>query len=118
MLRIVPENIFVISAPCCDEKNNVITLNAASDGYSIGYFADYITKNCNLPLSVIFPKCDRHTLSQIIHMSAWKNVQIFLGKCTPIMLNPTLINTLSELFGILEMSSPKKDLEKFVNNLL
>ncbi len=114
LLKIVPDNIFVISLPCCEEKTNVITLNTVSDSYAINFITEFLYDNIDIPASVIFPQCDRHTISQMITISEYKNFKIFLGKCTPIMLNPTLINTLSDLFKIEEISTPKKDLEKMI----
>lgn len=60
----------------------------------------------------MFPKCDRYTISQMVYLSSKNKGKIFVGECTPILLNPTLLNTLTNVFGINKISSPKKDWEQ------
>ena len=40
-----------------------------------------------------------------------KNTRIYVGKCTPIIINPSLMNTLEKIFGINPITSAKKDLD-------
>ena len=65
--------------------------------------------------TIFIPKCERNTISQIIYISQIKNVNIFLGKCTPIILNPSLMTTLQDVFKIKSITKSKKDLE-FIND--
>ena len=58
---------------------------------------------------------DRQTISKMIYLSAKNKADIYVGKCTPITLNPNLINTLTKVFGIKGLTSPKNDLEKFLS---
>ena len=77
-------------------------------------FAEALRKIYDLPLTVFFPKCDRHTMSQMIYLSTQENIGVFVGKCTPMILNPNLINTLTPLFGIKGLTSAKKDLNEII----
>lgn len=110
-LEQVPDDILVVSLSFCKQKKNVICLNACFDSYAILKVVDGIKDVTNLPLVLIFPKCDRHTMSQMLYLSQWENTTIYVGKCTPIILNPNLINTLNKAFGLRGLSSVRKDLD-------
>ena len=60
------------------------------------------------------PKCGRNSISQMVYFSNIKQVKVFVGKCTPIILNPSLINTLQETFSIQGITIAKKDLEEIL----
>jgi hydroxylamine reductase (hybrid-cluster protein) len=114
MLKIIPDDYLIISVPCSKTKENIVSLNTNSDSYAIVQVIDYLKEVTDIPITIFFPKCDRHTISQIINFSAQKKYKIFLGKCTPILLNPSLIKTLNEIYDINEFSTPKKDFHKLL----
>ncbi len=111
LIKETPEDVFIVSLSYCLQKDNVICLNTCFDSFAIIDFAERMSEEYKLPITVFFPKCDRHTMSQMIYFSENDNISVFVGKCTPIILNPNLINTLSKVFGIKGLSSVKKDLE-------
>ena len=47
----------------------------------------------------------------MIYLSKYPHAEIFVGKCTPITLNPNLILTLTKIYGINGLTTPKKDLK-------
>ena len=47
----------------------------------------------------------------MLYFNVLKNVQIYVGKCIPIILNPSLLKTLQQLFEINFITSAKKDLD-------
>ena len=112
-LKQVPDDILVVSLSFCQEKENVICLNVCFDTFAIVKVAEGIKNNFSQPLVIIFPECGRHTLSQIIYLLE-SNIQIYVGRCTPIILNPNLITTLSDVFGIKGLTSVKKDMEDII----
>ena len=114
LFKLVPNDVLVVSLSYCAPKENIICLNACFDSYAVTEFAEALRKNYDLPLTVFFPKCDRHTMSQMIYLSTQENIGVFVGKCTPMILNPNLINTLTPLFGIKGLTSAKKDLNEII----
>lgn len=115
LLKQTPDDVLVVSLSYCTPKDNIICLNACFDTFAPVIFTEGISEMCDLPVTLFFPKCDRHTISQMIYLSHKKNVGIYVGKCTPIMLNPNLISTLNDVFSINGLTSVKKDLEAILN---
>lgn len=114
LFKLIPDDVLVVSLSYCAPKENIICLNACFDSYAVTEFAEALRKIYDLPLTVFFPKCDRHTMSQMIYLSTQENIGVFVGKCTPMILNPNLINTLTPLFGIKGLTSAKKDLNEII----
>lgn len=111
LIKLTPENVLIISFSYNIEKNNVIAINACFDSYSMMRFYNDI-KDFEIPITVFFPKCDRNSISQMIYFSAQENTKVYVGKCKPILLNPSLMNVLQNMFNIEGITYAKKDLEK------
>ena len=114
LLTQTPENILVISLSYCVPRNNVICINACFDSYAEIQITEALLEDTQLPITAFFPKCGRHTISQMITLSNNKRVKIYLGKCTPIMLNPNMFTTFQKVFGIKSLTSVKKDLKEIL----
>lgn len=114
LLNQAPSDTLIVSLSYCAKRDNIICLNACFDAYAVTKIADGILNGLSLPVTVFFPKCERHTISQMINLSQKDRVKVFVGKCTPIMLNPNMILTLKNVFGINGLSSVKKDLEEIL----
>ena len=116
LIKQSPDDVLIVSLSYCMPKDNVVCLNACFDIFAIVEFAEGLRKEYeNFPITIFFPKCDRHTMSQMIYFSKDKNINVYVGKCTPIILNPNLINTLNKVFGINGLSSVQKDLEDILD---
>lgn len=115
MLKLLPKENFVISFSYSLEKENILHINTCYDSYSMIKIFEEI-KKLSLPITVFVPKCDKNSISQMIYLTEHKNTEVFVGKCTPIILNPSLMNTLQDVFCIKGISSAKKDLEQIFEN--
>ena len=113
LLSKTPDNVLIISLSYSTHRENSVYINACFDTFAIVRFAGAVSEK--LPITLFFPKCDRHTISQMIYMSTNPNIRIYVGKCTPIILNPNMIDTLNKVFGINGLSSVKKDLDDILN---
>lgn len=110
LLGQTPDDVLVISLSYCVKRDNVICLNACFNSFAITGITDKLIEDINLPITVFFPTCDRHTISQMIYLSQNDKIQIYVGKCTPIMLNPNMMTTFQQVFGIKSLTSVKKNL--------
>lgn len=110
LIKFAPEDVLIISFSNGIEKENSISINTCYDSYNMLRFYDNL-KNFDLPITAFFPKCDRNTISQMIYLSQNEKTKVLVGKCTPIILNPSLMNVLQEMFKINGITSAKKDLE-------
>ncbi len=115
MIKLLSKDTLIISLSCCSDESNVLCYNACFDTIAPLELAEHVLSSADIPLSIFFPICDRHTISKMIYLKMQECVKIFVGKCTPIMLNPSLMNTLRDVFVINEMTTVKKDLVKVIN---
>lgn len=113
LIKLAPENVLIISFSYDVEKSNVIIINTCFDSFSMVKFYDNI-KDFDIPITAFFPKCDRNTISQMIYFAGNKNTKVFVGKCAPIILNPTLMTVLQEKFNIDGITFAKKDLDRLL----
>ncbi len=111
LIKLASDDILIISFSYNIEKENVITINACFDSHCMVEFYNDI-KNYDIPITAFFPKCDRDSISQMIYFSGQENTKVFVGKCTPILLNPSLMTVLQEKFNINGITNARKDLEK------
>lgn len=113
LIKHTPKDVLIISFSYNFERENLIHINTCFDSYSMIKIYDEI-KESQKPITVFVPKCDRNSISQMIYLSGNSNTKVFVGKCTPIILNPSLMNTLQEIFQINSITSSKKDLERIL----
>ena len=111
----IPDDVLVVSFSYKAERKNLIHVNACFDAYSIVKICDYI-KDFNLPMTIFIPKCNRESISQMLYFKTLKNTQVYIGKCIPIVLNPSLLKILKQFFTINFITSAKKDLESILKN--
>lgn len=110
----VPNETLVVSLYYSSENTNILHVNACFDSFAILKIIEGIQNFSNINITAIFPKCDRHTLSEIMYLTTKANINIYIGKCTPIILNPNFIQTIGKYFGIHGITSVKKDLAEIL----
>lgn len=110
----IPNDVYTVSLSCCGKENGVC-VNASNDIYAMLSLAEKIIKSTNKNVSIFVPFCDRHTLSVIIYLSTFNNIETFIGKWNQTVLRPDILDSLLKDFGVYEMTSPKKDLDKILN---
>ena len=115
LIKFTPSDTLIISFSYDIERENLIYVNTCFDSYSMLKFYDEI-KKYNLPITVFVPKCDKNSISQMIYLSENESTDVFVGKCTPIILNPSLMNTLQEIFQIKGLTTAKKDVERIIDS--
>ena len=110
----VDKDTVIISLARGYEAKNLININAVDFSmiYRLRKMLDNIIKGNNIKLTLFLAKCDKHTISNVINLKRLGVENIFLSRCTPIMLNPALTNTLKELYGINPTANPIDDLKK------
>lgn len=111
LVKLSSDDTLLISFSDIQECSNTIAVNSCYDSFSMIKFYEEI-KAFDIPISAFFPKCDRNTISQMIYLSQNPKTHVFVGKCAPIILNPSLMTVLQDMFKIDGITSAKKDLEK------
>ena len=118
LLKLIPDDIFVITLSYSKESENVLYLNATSDfpfTYTILDVIHEKTKELGMDISLFVSKCDKHVISNIINIKRLGVKNLFLSKCSPITLNPTLIQILDKAYNIKQATYAPNDLEQIIN---
>lgn len=114
LLKHIPQDTAVISLSDSYNGHNIININTAPDFYMLYRIYEKIKQSAeenNVNISLFLAKCDKHTISNILNLKRLGIKHIFLSKCTPIMLNPTLTKTLKKVFDIRPTTSASEDIK-------
>ena len=119
LIKNIPDNIFIINFGTNLEKENIVSLDGITDFSKVYYIIDNIKdniKNNPIDISIFISKCDRHTISNIIYLKNNGVKNIFLSQCSPILLNPSLINVLTEYYDIIPTTDANDDIKQITNS--
>lgn len=109
LLDEIDENTLIISLSCCKKHKNVICINACFDNFAIIKVLETITSVSDMPVFTFLPQCGRNSFSQILYFASHLNIHIFVGKITQPFFNPNIFTTLSKLYNIKAMTTPRND---------
>ena len=109
----MPKNTAAISFAYDPKKENVLAINLGSD-YAILYNVLQIIFE-KIPvdsdkLVFFLTKCDINSLSNIINLKNNGAKNIFLSDCPPMVINPAVLKSFSELFQVRRISNAIDDL--------
>lgn len=119
IMKNMPDDIFAISFSYRKDSANLVSLNGTTNFEIIYFILDKLRplmSNKSIDVSIFISKCDKHTISNLINLRENGLKHIFLSKCTPIMLNPTLIGIISEYYDINPSDHPVDDLNMISNS--
>lgn len=118
LLKNIPEDMLVISLSNTFYRKEIININSAPDFYMVYRILEklksFITEN-DVDVTVLLAKCDKHTISNVLNLKQMGVKNIYLSKCTPIMLNPTLTQALKDVFNIMPTTSPTDDFKSIID---
>jgi hypothetical protein len=112
---LTPADTLIISFSYDVEKENLVHINTCFDSFSWIKIFKFLN-SFELKTTIFVPKCERNTISQVIYLSGFQNVSVYIGKCAPIVLNPSLLNTMQDVFDIKGITISKKDLEQILED--
>lgn len=118
-LKLMPKDCYALSLAYDKQEENILHVDSFYDYLFIYKVLDKINEKTpltKLNISMFITKCDQYTISNIINFRNLGIKNIYLGKCIPTLVNPALANILKKTFGVNEFSTPKKDLEKTLQN--
>ncbi len=110
----LPSDCYAISLSYNKNRDNVYHLDTIND-YVLFYkilkeIKDKIPLD-KVPLSIFLTRCDKHTISNLLYLSHLGIKNIYMSKCSANVINPTLFNTIKEVYGVKEIFDAKTDIE-------
>lgn len=115
LVKLADNKTFFISLSNIYNIRKFISINSAPDFYMIYRIWDILKRcigNNEIKTHLFLAKCDKHTISNVLNIKNMGIDDIYLSKCTPVMLNPTLTATLKEIYGINPTTTASGDIEK------
>jgi len=115
LIKYKDDKTAIISLTGSHKSDGVVSINAVSDFYMLYRIFDVLkpaVENKNVKLSLFIARCDKHTISNVLNLKLMGLDNIFLSKCTPVMLNPTLMSVLKKSYGIKPTTTPQEDLKQ------
>lgn len=117
LFETISKDSFVFSMCCPISKDNVYHLDSFFD-YSLFY---QLLKRIQTKISiseinmtVYLTRCDKHTVANLLYLKRLGIKNVFMCKCSNNLLNPSLVKTLQDIFGIKEISDVSRDLEEII----
>jgi len=113
--ELMPKDCFAISLAHEKNEENVLHVDSFYDYLFIYEVLEKFNEKKplkHLDVTIFITKCDQYTITNIINFINMGIKNIFLCKCVPTLISPSLVETMVKTFGINELSTPEKDLEK------
>eukprot|EP00825_Cyclidium_porcatum_P014548 TRINITY_DN17840_c0_g1_i1.p1 TRINITY_DN17840_c0_g1~~TRINITY_DN17840_c0_g1_i1.p1 ORF type:complete len:236 (-),score=11.59 TRINITY_DN17840_c0_g1_i1:45-752(-) len=110
----LPDDCFAISLCCPVISDNVFHLKSF---YNYSYMEKIFSTMKNimplkdLPISVYITRCDKHTISNLLYLNYQGIKNIFMCKCSPNLINPSIIKSIQEIYNIHEFTNPESDIK-------
>lgn len=114
-LELMPKDCYALSLAYDKSEENILHIDSFYDYLFIYKILEQIHERTplhQLKISIFITKCDQYTIANIINFKNLGVKDIYLCKCIPTLVNPSLVSTMTRTFGINEFSTPEKDLEK------
>lgn len=113
-LTLLPNDCIALSFSYTNDKENVFFIES-DYGFPIVYrfFNTIVTSSDISKINIIalFTRCEVHTISNVIYLKDFGINKIYFTDCSPTLVEPTLIETLREKYGLKKYTNPKSDLQ-------
>jgi hydroxylamine reductase len=112
--EVLPKDCFAISFFYPVDKENAIYLSAYYN--YVLFYTIFNRIRGKLPIetfnmNMFLTKCDKYSIVNILHLKHMGVKNIYMCKCPPTLVSPSIMQTLQETFDIKEFSEPAKDIE-------
>lgn len=111
--ELVPKDCYVLSLAYDRSENNIFNVDSFFDYLLVYKILDRFEKSIPLSqmkVSIFVTKCDQHTIANLINFRKMGLRDVYMCKCQPTLVNPALMDSLRDIFGIKEFTSPKEDI--------
>lgn len=114
-MKLIPKDCYVLSLAYEKVGENIFHINSVYE-YSLIYKILRKMKEkkplSDYDMSVFITKCDKYTIANILNLKNMGVKNIYMCKCSPVLVNPALINAMRNVFGVNEFFDPQEDIKK------
>lgn len=114
--KLVPEDCFVISLAYPISAENALEINCFAEHSLIFLILEELEKRMTLNknLTIFLTKCDKNSIATLLAFQNFGVQDIYMTKCPPMLVTPSLMGSLQEIFGIRVLSDPQEDLNRIL----
>ena len=119
LFKLLPKNSYVISFSYKSEQDNFLHINVVNNLPLIYGIVEKLFDKIPIDsdkVSFFLTRCDVNSISNMIGLKKHGAKNIFLAKCPPNAMNPSILKTLEEDYDIYLTSTPKDDLSRIIKN--
>lgn len=113
--ELLPKDCYAISLCCNKNEENIFHLDSFYDSTFLYKIIKRLKEKFSLDqikTSIFVTKCDKHIIASLIYLKEIGITNVYMCECPPTLVNPVLMKTLQEKFGIKEYSDPQKDIKE------
>lgn len=114
-MNLIPDDCFAFSLSYDKQAKNIMHIDSFYDFTLFYKILNEISNRIALDkinISVFLTKCDKHTISNVLNLKSMGIRDIYMCKCPPTLVNPTLIEALKDIFNIKDFSTPEEDIKR------
>lgn len=114
-MDIIPKDCYVLSLSYEKNEENILHVDSFYDYLFIYRILEKINEKkplYQLKISIFITKCDQYTITNLMNFINMGIKNIYMCKCVPTIINPSMAQTLKKTFGIKEFSVPEYDLQQ------
>lgn len=114
LLRNLSKDIHAITLSTYIPTSNTFQINSAYDFmlmYEILEDLKKKTDDKNFEISVFLTKCDKFAIANLLNLKLLNVDNIFLGHCSPMLVNPRIIDAYKDLYNLKMITTPKEDID-------
>ena len=114
LLKTLPQNTYAITLSTYTPTNNTFQINSSYDFMLMYKILEDINKKMefkNFDITVFLTKCDKYAISNILNLKELGAHNIMLGHCSPMSINPMIVEAFKDIFNIKSITTPKEDID-------
>lgn len=118
-LDLLEDDCFVLSFSYTNDSKNIL-LAPPDYSFQIIYKAlKVLTKKISmsdLKPNILYTRCDALTIPNILQIKFMGAEKIYATDCSPHLINPSVVETVREMYGIKRYTNPKADLDEMLKD--
>lgn len=116
-LDLLTDDCFVLSFSYTNNSDKVFLVKSEYSFHLINKALKILTENINiadLKPNILYTRCDTLTIPNILQIKLMGAEKIYATDCSPHLVNPSIVETVREMYGIKKYTNPKADLEEML----
>ena len=118
LLKILPQDTYAVTLSTYTPSTNTFQINSSYDFmimYKILEDLNAKIQDKFFDISVFLTKCDKYAFANMLNLKELGVKNILLSYCSPMLINPIILDAFKNIFGIRSISTPRDDINRIIN---